>query len=177
MPTADGARRRSAPSRSTSPATARRVFHKYAHADVELHREIVDAVYANVKNTSKAVDQVAMIYATLRAAARGELPTGDDLKDELEPCRTQPTLWELKWKRKQKAVVEFRMYHAEPDEGRPDFVGLHFHAKVTSGTDAQIERAQDGAMQIAADRYECEEAVQARWGHAPDGCPRCVLNV
>lgn len=162
---------------STQIAPSKRTFHEFSHGTVDVHRELVDTVNDAAKNVYRASEQIGLVLATLKSAARGDLPTGDDLSDELVPCRTQPDLWELRWTRKRKRFSgEFRMYHAEPDGGGPDFVGLLFHEKDTSGTPDEIEQAQNDRMQEAADRYECVDAVQTRWGHAPDGCSRCVFE-
>jgi len=159
------------------PATSKRSFHKERHGSVDVNEEIVETVYATVSRSDRAVDQVAVVFATLRAAARGELPTGGDLDDELEPSRTQDGLWELKWKRKRKGPAEFRLYHAEPEGGRPDFVALRFHAKSLSGSERDITRAQDAEMRVAMERYSDRAAVRARWGHeGEDGCRACVVD-
>ncbi|NTW41602.1 MAG: hypothetical protein HGA44_17275 [Cellulomonadaceae bacterium] len=161
---------------STQVSRSKRDFHKFSYGGVDLHREVVETVNDTTKNVYRASEQIGLIFATLKAAARGDLPTGDDLTDELLPCRTQPDLWELRWTKRRKFSGEFRMYHAEPGDGGPDFVGLLFHRKDVTGAQRDIDAAQDQRMQDAVDRYECDGAVQTRWGHAPGSCSRCVLE-
>jgi hypothetical protein len=160
---------------ATQPTESRREFHKLRHGDADVHREISVTVDGVIRNVSKALDQKGQVFAVLRLAARGDLPTGNDIKDEIEPCRTQPMLWELKWKRP-RSKAEFRLYHAEPAGGGPDFVALRFHVKSLAGSQSQIDAAQDQEMQVAADRYECAAAVEDRWGHQPDGCTGCIAE-
>ena len=151
-----------------------REFHQFRFGSDDVHREIVDAVYSVGKGAVRHAEQVGVILATLRIASEGGLPTGDDLNDELEPARTQNGLWELKWKKRRGATAEFRMYHAEPDGGAPDFVALRFHVKDDAGTAAEIDAAQDREMRTAADRYKSRAAAAARWGHEARDCPSCV---
>ena len=161
-------------SRCSEPQATRWRFHKYFVGDDQVHREIVESVNTVVRNASKARDQVAMVIATMRLCEEGRLPTGDDLKDELEPSRTQNGLWELKWKRRRGAAAEFRMYHAEPREGEPDMVALHFHVKDERGSADDIDAAQDREMELAATRYGDTDACRVRWGHVRQRCPHCI---
>lgn len=171
--------RSNASSRALQPAASERSFHLLAHGKWNVDREVNDAVDELIPNVSTAIDQVGVIRATLRAAARGELPTGLDDHDLLEPVRRQPELWELKWKvrRKKKQHGELRMYHAEPRDGNPDLVGLKFHIKDLRGGSQAIESAQNAEMDTAADRYTDTAARRSRWGHR-DGSHRgfCVTD-
>jgi hypothetical protein len=147
-----------------------RSFHYFSATDDGLHvrTEVVDAIYAMRRLTDlERAMRIAEVNTTLRAAARGELRGSE----QLDPVRTQPTLWELRWKWRH--GVEGRMYHAEPAGGRPDMVALLFHRKHADGDSAEIKNHQDAEMQLAADRYAEGEA--RRWGHRTRGCADCLL--
>ncbi|MGY3567973.1 hypothetical protein [Sinomonas sp. RB5] len=112
---------------------------------------------------------VGDVLGLLRSAAHGRLPEGNP--DVLEPVRTNPYLWELKWKRRKKKR-EFRAYYAEPEQS-PDFVVLLFHEKDVSSQDQPtIDALQQGHIDKAGERHE--EGLDRRWGHRKKACHDCV---
>jgi hypothetical protein len=169
--------RTNADSRCVQPAITPRSFHRYqdARMAISVAAEITDAIWSTTSGSMiLKASRVAEVTSTLKAAARGELDTGAGDTDKLEPVRTQPTLWELKWH--YKGDLEYRLYHAEPEGGGPDFVGLRFHVKDVSDP-ALVEPRQNAEMQMAADRYG--DGARQRWGHrhSPGGCAHCVALV
>lgn len=152
------------------PSSSQRSFHHFETADgsANVRREIVDTLWDRAKTMVQAAGLVGDVEGRMRAAARGQLA---DNRDEFEPVKTQPELWELKWKFRR--VGEFRLYHAEP-AANPDMVALRFHEKQTEGLTAdEIEAEQDREMEVAADRFRTGES--RRWGHRP-GCQHCLSD-
>ncbi len=129
-----------------------------------MHAEIMDVIGRLGMGPVRTAALKGEVNARMKAAASGRLRGAD----ELEPVRTQPELWEIKWKEKKN--VQLRLYHAEPGRS-PDLVALHFHCKDVSDQD-RIKERQEAAMQVAADRHY--EGAPRVWGHRKRDCRHCL---
>lgn len=143
-----------------------RSFHRFSIGGERVQQEIVDAAYAAGGTPTAIADRIGAFLGRMRAAAHGDLP---QTKDDLEPVRDDPRLWEIKWKLKKRG--EYRLYHAEPGAA-PELVALRFHRKDTSGPQDDIDARQDAEIAVASRRYA--EGATSRWGHAASGCTECL---
>lgn len=161
-----GHRRTKNDSLAAAPTEPGRAVHLFCDERVKVRAEIADAVDAVARSAMDAAMIQSEIWARVRAAGRGQLRDSEDLV----PVRTQPELWELRWK---PHGVDLRMYHAEPG-GDPAMVGLLFHRKTVDGLNGlQIEAAQDAKMDEAATRLT--SGRHALWGHSRRGCQECIV--
>lgn len=164
-------------SRTATDAEGERAFHRISHK-FSLSTEITDAVYANNTNVIARAEAISAVYDTLRSIAEGKFLSGlDNLEDHIEPARTEPEIFELKWKKHLGRVKgEFRLYYAEPelDPKHPEFVGLMFHKKDLTGSSDDVVVKQDAVISEAANRYDDDECRKASWGHVRHSCPNCL---
>ncbi|MFE5293008.1 hypothetical protein ACFQ8T_12575 [Isoptericola sp. NPDC056618] len=167
MPSTDG--RSASDSLCTQPTEHAREFHFHSSPfeSTSVRNEIVDALYDAARTPMQAAGLVGDVFGRMRAAGLGHL--ADD-PDEFCPVRSQPELWEMKWKFKR--MGEYRLYHAEPGRS-PDLVALRFHRKDTDrfASSTEINQRQNVEMELAAARYEAGE--DHRWGHTR-GCGDCL---
>lgn len=166
-------------SRTAGALGGSRDFHKLSHK-YSISAEITNTIYGAAKSHIAAADSISTVNDTLRSISEGHFLSGlEKLDDKIEPCRTQPEIFELKWKKRLATIRgEFRLYYGEPrvdpDLLHPGFVAVLFHAKDTSGSPQDIEKKQDDVMQEAANRFEDTACVAAHWGHKRFNCPNCV---
>lgn len=94
---------------------------------------------------------IGEIVALRERAALGLIPYGDENDPDLKPIRTDPDVYELRWRF---GSVLLRQYHAEPPELPNALVDLHFHRKdVSSNDDTKIAALQDVEISQAQLRY------------------------
>lgn len=92
-------------------------------------------------------DVMAQIDALCGLAARGELVEGTG---DIEPIRTDPDLYELRWRLLSKVI---RQYHGEPARHSKHLVKLHLHIKADSARQEASGRSQQEEIELAIGRY------------------------
>ena len=95
---------------------------------------------------------IGEILALRERAEMGLIPFGDEDDPDLKPIRSDPDVYELRWRF---GSLLLRQYHAEPPELSNALVDLHFHRKdVSSNDDATISDLQDIEISQAQLRYD-----------------------
>lgn len=166
--------RKNSDSLCVQPVDVTRVVHRYVGVRGDLPAEMTASLTEVYGNVLAEAEAMGTILATLRLCATGELLTGDDDTDVLEPSRTQPEVWELKWhKMGRKRKDEVRLYHAE-SQGVIGILALRLQVK--PGKQAQVTADQQTAeMAEATFRLTGDADRAAAWGHVRDDCHLCIV--
>lgn len=115
-------------------------------------------------------DNLGVLLSFLKRASKGLLIHEDDDKD-IQPCASQPNLWELY------PLTDDRLeraYSGEPAAEPFTVVVLHAHKKEIGGNKEEIRAWQNSEMKIAQQLFDFGRT--RRWGHDPVAAARKALG-